>query len=306
MKDLFKKLLNDLSSKDVISEERKDELNILFETKIKEYKEKIFEDALESVDEKHIALLDKVVSKIDEDHTESLDKVLSKIDEDHTELLEGVLSKIDEDHTVGLKMVVEKYENGMQEELEGKVSDFLDVYIEDKLPEGKIVDTVRLEKLEEMFNEIKQIALISEISMDEEIKEAVQDAKTIIEDKDAEINTLMFDKIELSKKLKRNEASNLLEDKCKNINPKMRAYIETRFKDADVDEIEDKFEEAIEAFEEDETLLREELKDQATSNVNPKKILTEGVADDKTKNSNTSDMMNHYIDRFKRSNKYNH
>jgi len=306
MKDLFKKLLDDLSSKDVISEERKDELNILFETKIKEYKEKIFEEALESVDEKHIALLDKVVSKIDEDHTESLNKVLSKIDEDHTELLEGVLSKIDEDHTVGLKKVVEKYENGMQEELEGKVSDFLDVYIEDKLPEGKIVDTVRLEKLEEMFNEIKQIAVISEISMDEEIKEAVQDAKTIIEDKDSEINTLMIEKIELSKKLKRNEASNLLEDKCKNINPKMRAYIETRFKDADVEEIEDTFEEAIAAFEEDETLLREELKDQATSNVNPKKILTEGAADDKTKNSNTSDMMNHYIDRFKRSNKYNH
>jgi hypothetical protein len=304
MKDLFKKLLDDLSSKDVLSEERQEELNILFDTKLKDYKEKIYAEALDAVDADHITGLEKVIDKIDAEHTDLLEQVLEKVDADHTDLLNQVLESIDTNHTEQLKKVVAKYENELTEDIESKVSDFLDVYIEDKFPDNDMSKMIRLEKLEEMFKEIKNIAVISEISMDEEIKEAITDAKEIIESKDEEINQLMIDKININKKLKSIEAAKLLEDKCKNINPKMRAYIETRFKDADVDEIEDKFEEAIAAFNEDETLLREDLKSKTTSNVNPKTILTEGVVDDKTKNGQPS-MMDQYINRYVRSNKYN-
>jgi hypothetical protein len=304
MKDLFKKLLDDLSSKDVLNEERKEELNILFESKLKEYKEKIYEEAVDAVDADHIKQLEKVMRKVDKDHVDLLEKVLEKVDEDHTALLDKALKVIDEDHTEKVKLVANKYEKDLSEEIESKVSDFLDVYLEDKLPEDKVVDSIRLEKLEEMASEIKKLVVVSEISMDEEIKEAIVDAKEIIESKDEEINQLMLDKIEVNKKLKKIEAEKLLEDKCKNINPKMRAYLETRFKDADTLEIEDKFEEAVKAFTEDETLLREELKGSTSSNVNPRTVLTEGVVDDKT--GGNSSLMNQYISRFKRSHKYNH
>ena len=303
MKDLFKKLLDDLTSQDLLKEDKKEELETMFEDKLKDYKEQIFSEAVEAVEEDHFDKLNKVVEKIDEDHTALLDEVLTKIDEDSVKSLDKVVEKIDEDHLEGLAKVVAKYEKGMMEEIDEKVNDFLDVYLEDKMPEDKIVDKLKLTKLEEMFEEIKKVVVVSDISMDEEIKEAILDAKSIIEDKDAEVNQLMIEKIEVSKKLKKIEAKHLLEDKCKNVNPKLTAYLETRFQDNSVAEIEDQFEEAVKAFEEDETLLREDLKSKTSSNVNPKTIITEGVVDDKTKGTDSA--MDMYINRYKRSKRFN-
>lgn len=303
MKDLFKKLLDDLSSKDLLSEEKVEELESLFEDKLKDYKEQIYNEALDAIDIEHGKKLDEVLAKIDEDHSELLDKVIAKMDEEACEGLKKVMEHLDEKHTAGLQAVIDKYEKEIKEELEQKVGDFLDVYMEDALPEDKIVDKIRLEKLEEMVAQIKKAVVISEISMDEEIKEAVLDAKQIIESKDEEINQLMVEKIELTKKLKRNEATKLLEDKVKDVTPKLRAYLETRFKDSDATEIEEQFEEAVKAFEEDEQLIREDLKNNTSPTVNPKPITEGGAANGKPA---VSPIMESYIQRYKNSNKRNH
>ena len=301
MKELFEKLLNDLSAKSVLSEDRKEELSILFEQKLKEYKEKIMEDALEAIDEDHSKKLEQVIEAIDEDHTEKLEQVLESIDEDHTEKLEQVIEAIDEDHTEKLRMVIEKYENGLLEEVTAKVSDFLDVYLEDTLPEDTVVDKVKLEQLEDIVENIRKAVVLSDIAMNEELKEAFLDGKQMLEDKEKEINQLMLEKIEISKKIKKMEADALLEDKCKNLSPKLVAYLETRFKDSDKEEIEEQFVEAVKAFNEDEQLIREELQQQVQSSVNPKRVMTEGVVDDKT---GGNPLMESYINRFKNSYKY--
>jgi hypothetical protein len=260
------------------------------------------EESLNSIDEDHIEKLNLVMEKIDNEHTELLEKVVKSIDEKHLGLLNQVIESIDEDHTSKLQMVVEKYEKGLLEEVESKVSDFLDVYIEDKLPEDTIVDKIKLDKYENMMEEIKKAVMLSDIAMNEELKEAFLDGKEMLEDKDKEINQLMIEKIEINKKLKTIEAKHLLEDRCKNMTPKLAAYIETRFKDADKEEIEEQFEEAIKAFNEDEQLIREELQQQVHSTVNPKKVITEGAVDDRT--SDKDPLMEQYLNRYKNSYRY--
>jgi hypothetical protein len=292
MFELFEELLNLLHKEDVLVEDKKTELSENFKTKLAEYKEKIFNEALTSVDEEHLHLLEQVVEKI-----EKRNEVKHKV------ALEQLKKEISIDHSEKLKMVVEMYESKIKDKLASDINDFLDVYLEDtgSIVE-KSVDSSKLAKYEKMFENIKEAVLFTSVELDEEIKEAFLDGNQIIESKDAEINNMMYEKIKLTKKLNKIEAERLLEQKTKNLSPKLASYIETRFKNSDVNQINEEFEEVVNTFMKDETLARQQLLENTSSKVSPKKVLTEGVVDDRTNKSGSA--MDIYINKYKKSFKY--
>lgn len=387
MKKLFKKLLTDLSDKDILDESKVSELQQTFSEKLSEYKEKIYAEAEEKIDLQHTRSLNKVLRKIDEDHTAGLNKVvrsvtkkhkkeLMEMDKRHTEGLKQVaellehksdalenfdeeacrglekvqklleekdqaliemdrrhtrglekvarvlkeryedkiefadedrlqeeLEKLDAEHTAGLKKVIEFYEDKYTSMIEEKINDYLDVYLEEVAPDDKLVDKYKLNKLDSLYTEMKDLLIGTEVSLDEEIKEAILDANSIIESKDEEINELMQEKIELSKEIKLNEAKQLLESKIQNVNPRLKSYLKTRFKNATVNEIEETFEEAVSAFTQDEQVARQRIKQSVSSKVNPRKVLTEDVIDDRSQQTNS--LMDRYVTKYINSQKYN-
>jgi hypothetical protein len=329
----------------MINENEKTKLVSSFQEKILEMKEQLYDDALsdvdedhaeklqnvisfmesmdndhaeklqsivESIDEDHVYKLQEIISTIDEDHAEKFKNVLSKIDEEHTNKLTQVMSKIDEDHTQKLQEIIEMYENSSVENLVESVDGFLDTYLEEIKPKETLVNEARLHKLETMFDNMKSILTVNDNYIQEEVKEAIYDAHTIIEEKDNAIDKLMLEKVQLKRQIKnikeetnneleRYEAKKLLESKIENCSPKMSTYLKLCFKNASVNEIEEKIDEAVDAFKETEKEQRQLiLENSQMGGVNPRQVKTEGLYEDKTTYSNN---MNMYVNLIEKTNK---
>jgi hypothetical protein len=343
---LFEDLLNSIDPNNtMINENEKTKLVSSFQEKILEMKEQLYDDALsdvdedhaeklqnvisfmesmdndhaeklqsivESIDEDHVYKLQEIINTIDEDHAEKFENVLSKIDEEHTNKLTQIMSKIDEDHTQKLQEIIEMYENSSVENLVESVDGFLDTYLEEIKPKETLVNEARLHKLETMFDNMKSILTVNDNYIQEEVKEAIYDAHTIIEEKDNAIDKLMLEKVQLKRQIKnikeetnneleRYEAKKLLESKIENCSPKMSTYLKLCFKNASVNEIEEKIDEAVDAFKETEKEQRQLiLENSQMGGVNPRQVKTEGLYEDKTTYSNN---MNMYVNLIEKTNK---
>ena len=118
-----------------LNEEVLSEIETVFESKVNDRVELHVEDAL---------------NKQDELYTEKLNELVEKIDVDHTDKLQRVVEAIDSDRAQKLKMVIEKYESELNEsaskfesDLVDNISNYLDVYLEEKIPTDTISEAVK-------------------------------------------------------------------------------------------------------------------------------------------------------------------
>jgi len=334
MKVLFESLLTELESKGLMDSAKKAELVKAFESKVEDITKQSFEKAVAVVDEDHAAKLQKALDMMDEDHaakmqeivdlidedhaekfeaaleaiddkhTDLLEKVISKIDEDHAAMLQDAVDKIDEDHSEKLKTIYKKYDAETIAKVEENVSKFLDAYLKEATPEEKIVDAAKLQRLESMFEQVKNMCFINSDYVQGEIKEAIVDAKAQLDAKDSMIDKLMLERAEFVSKIEKNEARTALEKKTKDVSPKLRAFLEVRFKDSKVSEIEEKFDEAAKAFADEETATRDKLVDAAKPSITPAaQQITEGVIEEGTKEPSTMDAYVSRINRFAKNRK---
>ena len=237
----------------------------LVESLDKDHTEKI-QKLVETIDEDHAKKLEKMASKIDESHTTKMEQLVEAIDTDHTTKMEKLIETIDEDHSTKLqdvintanKMIAEAKETKLNESVDA-LSKYLDTYLEEVIPASKIADTVKLTRLEEAFSKMKELLVINDDFVQTEIKEAIEDAKNIIDSKDGKINELMVEKIELKQKVNKHEAEQLLESKLIKFTPAKKAYIKNFFKDADAKEISARLDEAVKAYDKEDNMKREML-----------------------------------------------
>ncbi len=245
------------------------ELDKKHANKVKKLVEKTktkYEKLLEKMDEEHANKVEKLFEAIDSDHAKKMNKIVEAINEDHTSKLNTLVEAIDSDHTKKLDKIVEHYENGKYGKvLAESIDDFLDTYLEEVKPKETLVNESRLNRLEDTMGQLKEILMINDNYIQTEIKEAVMDAQSQIEKKDTEIDDLMFEKVEIKKQLDKFEAKQMLSEKTEDMSPKQKAYIEVYFKNADKEEIEEKLNEAVKAFKEEEKTKREEIIAEANS-----------------------------------------
>ena len=268
---------------------------------------------LADLDTSHANLLQKLFDALDNAHAEKLETLTDSIDEDHAKKLTQVAEAIDEDHSKKLQKLQTIYENAqVSEKIVDGVSDYLDVYLEKVVPQPQLVNEAKLERLDNFYNSVREMALVNDDYVQTEIKEAVLDAKQQLEKKDKEIDNLMLEKVELSKKIKRNEAETLLDDKCKDRSPKATAYLKTFFCESTKEEIEEKFDEALAAFDKDEAATRQKLVVEAESKKKvhaPAALIVEAKNEEQRTitESDEEDLESHqinsYVDLLKRSNK---
>jgi len=298
MKVIFEKLLNDLSTKKVISEKEKTDLLVEFEKQLKERDEATYAKALDTVDEEHSKLFEDAMKKVDAKHTKMLKNYAESTDIKHARKLRSFARRMDETISKKLVQVVNKLKSkNINESLTNKISDYFDTYLKEVTPEKTAVDQVKLIKLEAMVKRIKDAVMINEDYIQGEIKEAIDDAKKQLAEKDKALSKIMLEKVTMVKEANLLEAKKLLDNKCKDMTPKMKAYIETFFKDADKKEIEERLDEAVKAFKEEESKLRSKLvaeADQKKKITNPKQT-EEPVINEETKIANSDDaMMDHW------------
>jgi hypothetical protein len=343
MKDKLKKIFEKVDPS-IFPEKIQAELTTLIESKIKLTEEKAFESGyaegkkllekqdeeyteklkklVETYDEDHSAKLQKLVEKIDTDHTKKLEKLVEDIDADHTKKFEAIVEKIDRDHTAKLEDVISLAtkqineakaevsalkESKVNESVEA-VSKYLDTYLEEAVPTAKVTDAAKLARLTEAFNKMKEILVVNEDYVQTEIREAVQDAKCQLDEKDNKINQLMAEKVELKANMKKYEAEKLLESTTKTMSPTKKAFIEKFFEGSDVKEISARLDEAVKAFDKENTQKREMLieknKNAGTKIVKPV-VKQEQITENASTTVDEDDgepIMESYVSRINKSN----
>jgi hypothetical protein len=292
----FKEILTKIDpEKKILTEDVQNELVSMMEAKEKTIKEEAMKDALtlaekkyenigeqtrqqikealEKQDADYAAKFAEAIEKKDADDVKMLDTIVEAMDKDHSVKFKKALKKQDKDHSGKLKNIVTKYGKKMKEVKESvashrivsAVDSFVDEYIKEISPVATVVNEAKLGRLEKMYGQLREMVMVNDETFQTEIKEAVLDAKKIIDEKDAEIDKLMFEKIEMKKMVEKTEAAKLLENKIKDTPPKMKAYLEVCFKDASRSEIEERFDEAVKAFKTEESKRRQTAVNEATS-----------------------------------------
>ena len=105
------------------------------------------------VKEKVSIHVEKALTEQDELYSSKLEQLLKAIDTDHSKKLEKVVEAIDTDRAEKLKMVVEKYEQALNNDaasfkaqLVESISDYLESFLEEKIPTADIQEAVRNKK----------------------------------------------------------------------------------------------------------------------------------------------------------------
>lgn len=234
---------------DIIEERAKEKSKEL----VDQEKEKIYNEAVETVDSDHSQKLEEAVEKLDKDHADKFQSAVQMIDEDHSKKFEEAMKKLDEDHADKMQNAVNKIKDEkLDEQLVDSVSDYLDTYLEETVPEQGVTDKIKLERLEEIFGHLRQVCAVTDDFAQGEFSEALQEAKVKMDEQQQEINKLMLERTKLSKQIKQGEANSTLESNIEHLSESEKSYVKRYFKDADADEISEKsINEAVDAYKED-------------------------------------------------------
>ncbi len=251
---------------------------------------------VEDMDALHAEKLTTIVEAIDGVCTDKMMTLKESIEEDHAAKLTKVLEAVDNDRSAKLELVAEVFE----EKAAAKVEEFMNSYIEEAMPTAQATDTAKLARLEDAMNQLREILAVNDDFVQTEVKEALFDANDQLEEKQVSINDLMVENMGLRKKIKKDEATSLLESIVADMKPAMAAFVEHYFDGVeDAKTIFEKKDEAIKAFEADEADETEfAIEESRGSQVVIPDDVEETVIEESVE---TPDFMDLYADKIKRS-----
>jgi len=229
---------------------------------------------------------------------EQTKKLMEAKDIEHAEKMKTIVEKVDKSFTKKLQEAINTMKDKNDMELAKKVSDYLDATLEESIPEKVVVDYHKLRKLEKLFENMRTQLLVTDEFVQSEVREAVMEAKGMLEDKDNKINDLLVEKVTMKKMLGKNEAESLLESKVKNMPMKKVAYLNTFFKNADKAKIESKFNEACVAFDRQEKSERQKLVNESKNNGIKVVPPVQKVEDKQKVKEEGSDIIDQYVTVF--------
>jgi hypothetical protein len=262
MKDM-NKILESIGS-DVLNDEIKQAITESFNTAVNEAVE-------QKINERVELELKNLEEKIDEDHTAKVQKLIESIDESHTKMFQDVVRKIDESHTKKLETVVEKFQTEMNENAEvfkqdlvKKVSKFLDLKIDEMVPENHLHEAVENIQSRKLVSEIKKLLSYDPESVNDDVKVALKEGYDAIESLKDQLNEKAKENLTIKEELNRFKAEVLLEGKTKDLPDSKRKFVYKFMADKTPEYIENNFSYVVEMFEENENSKTEVLKESAT------------------------------------------
>lgn len=209
----------------ILKEATKD---ILTEDVLKEI-ESAFNAAVEGKAALHVK---KALMEQDEDYASKLENLVEAIDADHTAKLKMVVEAIDADRAEKLKAIVKKYENALVKEasnfkssLVDQVSNYLELYLEEKLPLAEVQEAVNNKRAVSVLNEIRNMLSVDMALAKESIKDAIVDGKSRLDEAVDQLETANKQIIELKGKLNLTESQLVLEKKVSSLDDAEKAYM---------------------------------------------------------------------------------
>jgi len=225
----------------------------------------------------------------DEDYAKKLETLVTAIDADHVKKLHKVVEAIDNKRASQLKMVVEKYERHLNSEasdfketLVEQVSNYLNAYIDEKIPSETIEEAVKNKRATIILEEIRGKLGVDLALASDTIREAVQDGKKQLDELRKEVARLSNEKATLNESFSIASARLLVENKIADFSNDKKTRIRKMIEDRDAKYIAENCEYIIKLVEKDEQehldILKEEaLKDSKSMGVD-RQIVTESAS----------------------------
>jgi hypothetical protein len=180
--------------------------------------------------------VEKALTEQDAEYTEKAHQLLEAIDADHSKKLQKVVEALDANNTAKLKTVINKYQSIVSEQakqfkadLVGKVSDYIDVFIESKIPKKAIAEAVQNKKARIILNNLRESLAIDSALMNDSLKEALLDGKTQITESRKVAEQAKSEVETLRETLPKAKAALILEQKTSKLNPKKKEYAQRVF-----------------------------------------------------------------------------
>ena len=185
-----------------------------------------------SVDAKVQLHVEKALNEQDEDYAKKLETLLEAVDADHTAKLKKVVAALDADRANKLKQIVEKYEAALtteaanfKGEMIDQVSNYLELYLEDKLPMSEIQEAVNNKRAATVLNEMRNMLSVDMALAQESIRDAVVDGKTRIDEAAKQLETANKQIATLTEQLNTVNASLVLEKKISSLDEDKKKYM---------------------------------------------------------------------------------
>ncbi len=296
IKELLKK-----ASGDILTEDTLTAIESAFSTAVN--------DKAENISKTRLTLeVEKALIQQDEEHTAKLEKLLEAIDTDHTNKLRTVVAKQDDNHCKKLEFVVNKYRKQMvteatalRDSLVNEMSNYMDLYLDKVVPKEIISEAIKNTQARTMVENIKKIISVDKSFVTEQIREALLDGKSQIDNLKRKVNQVMAENVDLNKQAKNAAANLILEQKTQGLPEDKKAYVRKVLAEKDPEYIAENFNYVVEMFERDEQdeveLLGESAKNRAVS----RDVDTPVTKKDVGENNNADNApVNEYLSELKR------
>ncbi len=185
----------------------------------------------EAVNERVKIHVEKALHEQDSEYTQKLEKLLEAIDLDRTTKLKRIVEAIDVNNSNKLKMVVKKYEKVITEnakqfrdDLVDKISHYLDLFMESKIPQQTIEEAVRNNKARLILNNLRESLAIDTALLSDSLKDALLDGKQQIVNAKKSEQEARKELETIKEEFERTEAKLIIESKTAKLPPKKREY----------------------------------------------------------------------------------
>ena len=231
--------------------------------------ENVFQQKINDKVEIHV---EQALNEQDELYTEKLNELVQKIDEDHSSKLKRVVGAIDTDRANKLKMVVEKYESALNGEAEGfqaqlieSISDYLDVYLEEKIPVESVQEAVKNTKAKKILEGLRSHLAVDSALEKQSIKEAVVDGHNQINEASKKLESVAEENAVLKEELNTVKAGLVLEQKTAGLDKRAKQYVSKVMQGKDAEFITENFDYTLKLFKKKESNRLETIKEEAYS-----------------------------------------
>lgn len=234
--------------------------------------EKSFNESVNAKVEERVALqVEKALIEQDEDHAAKLESLLEAIDADHSNKLNRVVKAITENHTQKLRDVAKKYGSDVLEEaaqfkgdLVDRISNYLELYIENTIPAEDIKQAVENKTAERQLSEMRKFLAVNDALSKDSIRSAIIDGKKQIQESTDKTNQLNTENNELKLQLESLQREKLLEEKTAGLPTVKKKYITRVLSNKPLDFIEENFDYTLKLFEKTEEDKIQQAKKQAS------------------------------------------
>ena len=231
--------------------------------------ENVFEQKINDKVEVHV---EAALNEQDELYTEKLNELVQKIDVDHSSKLKSVVEAIDTDRANKLKMVIEKYESALDSEAEvfqtqliESISDYLDVYLEEKIPVESVQEAVKNTKAKKILEGLRSHLAVDSALEKESIKEAIMDGHSQINEASQKLESVAEENAVIKEELNTVKAGLVLEQKTAGLDKRTKQYVDRVMKGKDAEFIAENFDYTLKLFKKKEGDRLETLKEEALS-----------------------------------------